>query len=507
MRRGTKLGAVLLVLGVAAVGAIAAYGATAQGPSSSHSPYILPARSDVSTVSILTVGDNVPGIDGDGPGYQMVGIPDGLGAYRSGRDTFTVLMDHELPEGTGVPRAHGGTGAFVSKWTIDRDTLEVLRGEDLIKQVVLAPGGMYGSPQEGVVMGRLCSADLPEQSAFYNERSGKGYRGRLFLSGEEVGQNGRAFAHDVNGTSWELPFLGKMNWENAVASPDTGDKTVVIALDDQNPLGQVYVYVGEKRRQGTPVERAGLVGGRLYGIAVEGFGLEPATGIPSGTPFRLIEIADQETKTGTAIDAESVASPITEFRRPEDGAWNPERSRAFYWVTTDRPNASGGMSRLWRLNFRNLKRLEGGEIEGTIDMLLDGTEGHEMLDNMTVDEHGRVLINEDPGNNARESRIWAYDIRSDTLTQLTTQKQAHGPQPNPAYTSYTTNDEETSGIIPADDILGEGWYLTDSQIHDTTFANPADRTKLVEKGQLSALYYPVDDEDEDEDEDEDDDDD
>jgi hypothetical protein len=489
--RKKRLAAVPVGLCVAAAVAVAAFAATETGPSSSHSPYVLPARSDVDVVSILTVGDNVPGADGDGPGYQMVGIPDGLAAYRSGSDTFTLLMNHELPEATGVPRAHGAIGAFVSKWTIDEDTLEVLHGEDLIQRIVLAPGGVYGSPQQGVALGRLCSGDLPERSAFYNERSGKGYRGRLFLSGEEVGQNGRAFAHDVNGTSWELPFLGKMNWENALANPGTGDKTVVMAMDDQNPLGQVYVYIGEKRRTGTPVERAGLVGGKLYGIAVEGFGVEPATGIPSGTPFRLIEITDQQTKTGTAIDAESVASPITEFRRPEDGSWNPKRDRNFYWVTTDRPNASGGMSRLWRLNFRNFKRLEGGEIGGTIDMLLDGTEGQEMLDNMTADEHGRVLINEDPGNNPLASRIWSYDIESDSLTQLTMQKQAHGPEPNPAYTGYTTNDEETSGIIPADNVLGKGWYLVDSQIHDTTFPNAADRQKLVEKGQVSALYYPV----------------
>jgi hypothetical protein len=504
MRRGKKrLAAVLLVLGVAAVATVAAYAAAEQGPSSSHSPYVLPASSDVSTVSILTVGDNVPGTDGDGPGYQMVGIPDGLAAYRSGRDTFTVLTNHELRADNGIPRAHRATGAFVSKWTVDEDTLEVLHGEDLIQRVVLAPGGVYGAPQSGVVLGRLCSGDLAARSAFYNEDSGKGYRGRLFLSGEEVGQEGRAFAHDVTtGTSWELPFLGKVNWENAVSYPDTGDKTVVMVLDDQNPLGQVYIYIGDKRESGTPVERAGLVGGKLYGIAVEGFGTEPAAGIPSGTPFRLIQIANQATKTGTQIDAESVAGPITEFRRPEDGSWNPDDDeRDFYWVTTDRPQASGGTSRLWRLNFHKFKRFADGELGGTIDMLLDGTEGQEMLDNMTVDEHGRVLLNEDPGNNPIASRIWSYGIESDSLTLVATQKQAHGPQANPAYTGYTTNDEEVSGIIPADHVLGEGWYLFDSQIHDSTFTSPASAQKLVEKGQLSALYYPVDEEEDDEDDD------
>jgi hypothetical protein len=498
--RMVRLALVLVGLAVATVVAAAALAVASAGPSSSHSPYVLPSRPDVDTLSLLTVGDNVPGTDGDGPGYQMVGIPDGLGAYRSGRDTFTLLTNHELRADNGIVRDHGATGAFVSKWTIDRDTLEVLEGEDLIQQLVLAPGGVYGSPVKGVVLSRLCSGDLSERSAFYNEDTGRGYRGRLFLSGEESGQDGRAFAHDVTtGTSWELPFLGKMNWENAVANAGTGDRTVVMALDDQS---HVYVYIGEKRRSGTPVERAGLVGGKLYGIAVEGFGTEPATGIPSGTPFRLIQIEDQQTKAGTAIDAESVAGPITEFRRPEDGAWNPERDRHFYWVTTDRPKASGGASRLWRLKFRNFRSLDADEIGGTIDMLLDGTEGQEMLDNMTVDEHGRVMLNEDPGNNPIASRTWSYEIDSDTLVELAVQKEAHGPEPNAAYTGYATIDEEVSGIIPADDVLGQGWYLFDSQVHESPagqFPNAYDKQKLVEKGQLLALYFPVDADEDDED--------
>jgi hypothetical protein len=86
------------------------------------------------------------------------------------------------------------------------------------------------------------------------------------------------------------------------------------------------------------------------------------------------------------------------------------------------------------------------------------------------------------------------EIDSDTLVEVAVQKQAHGAEPNPAYTGYTTVDEEISGIIPADDILGKGWYLFDSQIHEVPagqFPNPLDKQKLVEKGQLMALYYPA----------------
>ena len=41
-------------------------------------------------------------------------------------------MHHELGATNGVIRAHGSKGAFVSKWTIDKKTLRVMHGEDLL---------------------------------------------------------------------------------------------------------------------------------------------------------------------------------------------------------------------------------------------------------------------------------------------------------------------------------------------------------------------------------------
>lgn len=509
LRRRKPLAVVSAAALVTVAATVAVAASVSQGPSSSHSPYVLPApgQDDVKVVSILTVGDNVPGTDADGPGYQMVGIPDGLGAFRGtgepGNDgdgvngvrkgnTFTVLMNHELPQSAGIVRDHGATGSFVSKWTIDSRTLQVLRGEDLIEQVVLAPGGVYAAPAKGVPIGRLCSAYLAEEAEMYNKRTQNGYRGAIFFSGEEVGHEGRAFAHLLDGTSYELPWLGKMSWENLIVQPGTGDRTVVVGMDDSTP-GQVYVYIGEKRKTGSPVERAGLVGGKLYGVAVDGFPVEPETGIPSGTPFRLIEITNPQSRTGSDIEAFSLASPITEWKRPEDGQFDPSSPSDYYWVTTDRPEPAGS-SRLWRFNFDALQNASSGPV-GTVDMLLSGDEGQEMLDNMTVDRFGRVLMQEDPGGDvdALGARIWSYEIASGDLDWVAYQKQQHGPEPGPAYDAYATSDEETSGIIPADDILGKGWYLLDSQIHqDRVFKTPYDAQKLVEKGQLLALYYPVD---------------
>ena len=50
---------------------------------------------------------------------------------------------------------------------------------------------------------------------------------------------------------------------------------------------------------------------------------------------------------------------------------------------------------------------------------------------------------------------------------------------------FITNDEETSGIIDAESLLGTGWYLLDAQVHKT---NPD--PELVEMGQYLALFVP-----------------
>jgi hypothetical protein len=105
------------------------------GPSSSQSPYVVRSQPGVDTVSLLTVGDAVNyKADGVTP-YRMVGIPDGLGAFDNGDGTFTILMNQELGDTQGIVREHGFRGAFISKWTVGKENLEVLHGEDLIQQL------------------------------------------------------------------------------------------------------------------------------------------------------------------------------------------------------------------------------------------------------------------------------------------------------------------------------------------------------------------------------------
>jgi len=484
--------AALLVSGVVIAGAIAAAAIT--GPSSSDSPYLLPSQPGVVTKSILTVGDSVGG-------YRMVGIPDGMGAYKSKRGNFELFMNHEIAFPRGTVRAHGAAGAFVSRWTIDRKDLEVESGSDLIQQISTynAVTGTFNPAVKGIALSRLCSADLPERSALYDKRSKLGYDGRLFMNGEETGPEGRAFAHAENGTSYELPALGKFSWENSVANPATGRKTVVIGTDDSTP-GQVYIYVGDKKRSGNAVERAGLTGGKLYGIKVPGFAAEPINaGIPSGTPFTAADLGNVSAKTGTQLETESDAAAVTEWRRPEDASWDPKHPNDLYFVITA---SFTEQSKLYRLRFADPANPVSG---GTVDQLLVGTEDggtgerFHMLDNIVVDTRGHVMLQEDPGGNAYLARIWQYDISADSLTEVAHHDPERFLTPGP---KFKTIDEESSGVIDAEKILGKGWYLINDQVHRAT----ADQ-ELVEEGQLLALFVPTagrdDDEDEDEDEDED----
>src|SRR5215475_9757642 len=184
----------------------------------------------------------------------MVGIPDGLGAFDNGDGTFTLLMNHEIVNTLGIARAHGQKGSFVSKWIINKSTLAVQSGSDLMVNVNLWDTTTHtyttfntGNPSSRAIFGRFCSADLPAVPAFYNISNGKGTRERIFMNGEETNDESRQMAHVVtgphSGTSWELPALGKASWENSVANPVSQDKTIVAEMNDGTD-GQVYIYIG-----------------------------------------------------------------------------------------------------------------------------------------------------------------------------------------------------------------------------------------------------------------------
>lgn len=514
------------LIGVALV--VAAAVPASAAPVTTAPAYVVPSTPSVTTTPLLTVGDAVPEADAatdnvdfvfvggvltqttqDGT-YRMVGAPDGLGAFDSdGGDTFTVLMHHEIGAVDGVQHDHGSRGSFVSRWEIRKSDLRVMSGDDQVKRVYLsdlATGGW--GPATTFAFNRFCSADLAAPTAFFDAKSGLGTQERIFLSGEETRPSfdpryGKAFGHVAtgagNGDTYELNEMGEMSYENVLASPYAQAKTVVVNVDDAtnrftggtppadagNPPSEVYVYVGQKRATGNPVERAGLVGGDLFGIRVPGKANEST--VVSGDAFELVQMSGDAQDDGFILQSESITQQVTQFRRVEDGQWDPTKKNDFYFVTTD---AFGGLSRVWRLRFEDIKSPELG---GQIDIIYSVSPGHveggttesepqpgEMFDNMTVDRRGRILLQEDPGGNVHLARVWALNPVNGRIAELAIHNPALFISTSP---SFKTIDEESSGIIDVSEILGADTYLFDVQAHLRLTADP----ELVEDGQFLSM--------------------
>ena len=468
------------------------------GVSSSASPYLVEVAGGpaVDVFSILSVGDSVTNTDGST--YRMVGIPDGLGAYNNGDGTMTVLMNHELVTTQGIARAHqAGTGqsggSFVSQWTINTGAgsnfLRATSGRDLDTSVVTTSNGTGGA---SATFSRFCSADLADQSAYYNAATGLGTTEKIYLNGEENGVGGRMMAHVVSArTGYQLNAFdtaaanGGGSWENAVARPLASDTTVVMANSDGGS-NRVYAYVGTKSNSGSVLDRAGLTGGTNYGIQVS------VNGVNVASESRDFGFATSGSAVLNGRFSLTSATAGTTFLRPEDGAWDQSHPNDYYFVTTDRLDqvrdgvgTQVGRSRLWRMSYDSAGNPSAG---GTIEALLDGTEGHNMLDNICVvpgtDGHTRLIMLEDVGNAAHNGKVWLYDATTDQLTMILSHDPARFGDIGRSATSPFTVDEESSGVIDARDTLGLGWFLIDVQAHYTIAG------ELAEGGQLLAFYCP-----------------
>lgn len=493
-----------VALGIGLSLAAAVHAQTHTGPQSAHPPYIVPTAPGWEATSLITVGDSARSVP-----YRMVGIPDGMGAlpgrfaengeHVADKAFMSIFISHELGAAAGIPRAHGQTGAFVSQWTLHLDSKQVMRGEDLITRVMSWNGDTFVDTTGDTRFSRFCSADLPAKAAFFNPKSGKGFNGRIFMTGEEAGVEGRAFATLVTGagkgTAYQLPYLGRFSWENAVAHPGAGDKTLVVGLDDSSP-GQVYLYVGDKRRHGNPVERAGLQHGRLYGVRVIDGGSHYKNGPVSqenagaiNGRFVLEDLSDVATGTGAVLQATSQARGVTGFARPEDGHWDTKHPRVFYWVTSGH---SGQSARLYRFTFDSIAHPAGGTVETVLDAAdMAGTDGQpaRSFDNMVVDGDGKLLIQEDPGSTAYVARTWRFNPVSGEAVQIFENDRSRFVAGG---ANYLTQDEENSGVIEVTDIVanarwheaGRRYYLANTQAH---YGIPGE---LVQGGQVQLIVSP-----------------
>jgi len=290
-----------------------------------------------------------------------------------------------------------------------------------------------------------------------------------------------------------LPKFGRFAWENTLAQPKPGKKTVLIGMEDgpASPDNQLYMYVGAK--VSTPgasgLARNGLDNGTMFAFVstTPGISTEPqfATGSIEG---HWVEIPNAEALTDAQLEEASDALGAFGFIRTEDGAFDSENPDSYYFVTT----GSGAGNELGRL-YRMTLDPEDPTGHTTIELLADantivasGGDTAVSPDNIAVDEE-YILINEDGtaqsrlvmAQKGRDGSVWRFDKRTLEATRIA-ELFPPGRDGNFAISSGVW---ETTGVISVDGFGGEAW-LMNVQAHAPTAA-PAPNT--VEDGQLVLL--------------------
>lgn len=455
-------------------------------------PYAVPVGSNYSIIPLISVGDRVPRTSDADQLFQMIGIPDGLGAHANKDGTTTVFMNQELPNVVtsepivGQPRYRG---AFVSKLILAADAC-VISG-DVAYDAVYAENVFVG-PTATVsnttpAFSRFCSGALGWKDA--------GFDRPIYFAGEESGgantfdgRGGQAVAIFDN-TLWTLPKLGHMAWENAVPRPDKGKQTVIMCLED-GEVGQcqLYMYVG--RKEGShgsgPLRRNGLDNGSLYVFVADAGSPTNEAGFPGGTiGGRWVVLPGADAMTDVELEAASDAVGAFAFDRIEDGAFRPRHPNVFYFDTTG-GGASNKLGRLYQLGF-DAKNVLGPVLLSVLynadQIIAAGGDIAVSPDNIGVSDD-YIMICEDGtaqsrpvmAAKGRKGNIWRVNIHTGAVENIAemTAVGRDGLLTNPGVW-------ETSGIIDTSSIFGPDSWLFDVQAHLPTRA-PAPNT--VEDGQL-----------------------
>lgn len=482
-----------LIAGLAGLAAITA-GTTAAAWPTNKPVYILSANKNVTIDPLATTGDKFGS-------FVLRGIPDGMGAYKNELGQVVLISNHEVATNDKLAAKSASTtaqwGVSLTKFKYSTKTGQFTGAENFITSINYYnyKTGLYqstpvdGAPADaakdtfGWGISRFCSATFSPAGTF-SYKSGSetiGYTGALFTTGEEIGDNSRGFAFDMDGVGYQLPRVGMLSFETISPTRKVGPNTVAIANEDGSATdSQLHVYIGKKTNTGSPVDKAGLTNGDLYVLNAGTIATDNVfrTTIAKSTPVD-VNFKKIEWNTGVTAFAKGARDNGMTFARIEDGEWDPNNPDVYYFITTESNKdplatkenpAEPGVSRdgggLWRLTFKDAQNpLLGAKLE----LLLNGTEAPYLSkpDNLAVTKSGVITIQEDPGNNAHVARVIAYQISTGKLATIAEFDKQYF---TPTGSNYMTIDEESSGIWDATSLLAaEGdkntYLFFNAQVH------------------------------------------
>ncbi|MBL9209823.1 MAG: DUF839 domain-containing protein [Opitutaceae bacterium] len=469
--------------------------------------YAVPVTPDYVIQPLLSVGDQVPNTSDPSKAFQMIGIPDGLGAHKASRGRTVLYMNHELGNTVLSEPNVGGVlnrGAFVSRFILDRDG-KVLSGERAYDFVhdeetkTVLPAAQANNATRG--FGRFCSGSLAWKEA--------GFDRPIFISGEESG--GAATFDGKGGLAvaifdrelHTLVKMGRFAWENTLVRPDDGELTVAMGMEDgpNTPDNQLYLYVGRKNRAAgaSVLSRNGLDTGKLYTFVSTTPGktseLNFTTGSISG---KWVELPDQTSRTETQLEADADAVGAFGFIRIEDGAWSKTDKNTFYFVTTG-SGTGNRLGRIYEVKFSPGNILGPTTIRTLYNNDTVAAAGGDLAfapdnidtskDFLMIQEDGTSDSRPEYAKRAREGSIWRLDLKNNFAAKRVVELNPNGTvaaAPVPPSTVglppvVGPGIWETSGIIDATDFFGSDSWLFAVQAHPPSLI-PAANT--VEDGQL-----------------------
>ena len=458
MRR-TIIGVVfgLLVIGLVALGASAA---SDPGFKTAKRPYLVPVEPGVITDPILSTGDVIGG-------YQMSGIPDGLGAYKDS-GTLQLLMNHEL--GASFPATPPGVDARISKLTINDKTHGVTGATYLFN------GNLTTEGYE-----RFCSATL-------ESINGTPY----YFTGEEAinaGHDGTSIVMNAKtGQWWSTPQFGHIQHENIVPVKRIS-KFMVVTTDDDFRIGSPSLFLAY---MAASLQDAIAGNGQLY--------VWKATN-PADTPFTIHEgdsipgefvpLTQAENLNSTTIKTAARAKGAFPFSRLEDVATAQQRAGRLYFSDTGKIGDVTETGRIYQMDID-----PSDPTKASLTFVLDSaTHGFANPDNLDTSSQS-LVFQEDREAPYRDihNRVLVYDFRTGTVRVVA--------RVDP-FAGQRNGQWESSGVINAQTLLGNNWWLLDVQAHPTGAIStenqpgpalpgvqPTPNTARGEDGQLLAVYIP-----------------
>ncbi len=499
----------LVVLAGAAVAAGIAVAAATGAIDPTVKNYAVGVAGGYETTRIISVGDTVDETSDSSKDYQMVGIPDGLGAHKNPNGTVTVFMNHELRFDTQSEPVLGeplNRGPIVSKLLLSSDGKTVLSGERAYDSVYLDDTYKGSAPTVANAtrsFARFCSGSLAGLE--------QGFDRWIYFANEEseglstFGGTGGLSVAIFDNEAHALPYLGRFAWENTLVKKSTGDLTVIMGMEDgpasQDPLesnSQLYMYVGQKdRRPGaTVLQRNGLTGGKLYVFKSKNGSRNSELDFQNGTlAGEWVAIPGAQNMSDVQLEVAADKAGAMVFARPEDGAFNTRNDDEYFFVTTGGAVGANVLGRLYSLKLnpsdptRNATLsvvynadeviAQGGDIAISPDNIDVGA------DYLMINEDGTTESRQVMAAKGRDGAIWRFDLKSgEGVNAASALMVAELDPPGRDGKAVAPGVWETSGIIDTAALFGAGSWLFDVQAHSPTTA-PTPNT--VEDGQLLLL--------------------